>query len=141
MNALKVKILSLVLFVLLPICLVFSQPKAVIHPMEYDFGEIIEDSVVTKNFVITNKGSELLKITDIKASCGCTAVVAGKNELKPGDSTDIKVSFNSEGKSGKQTKTVTVKTNDPVNTVIRLAFTGNVVKKDLKIGKIEKLKD
>jgi hypothetical protein len=99
--------------------------------MAYDYCNIIQDSVVTKIFVITNEGTEVLKINDVKASCGCTAVVAGKKELKPGESTDIKVSFDSKGKSGKQNKTITVSTNDPNNGTIKLAFTGNVTPKVL----------
>ena len=61
--------------------------------MAYDFEDIIEDSIVTTNFVITNEGSDTLKITKVSASCGCTAVIPEKNELKLGESTNIKVTF------------------------------------------------
>lgn len=120
--------------------LVFAQPEAVINPMTYDFGEIAQDSVVTKIFVIKNQGTEMLKITDVKASCGCTAVVAGKNELKPNESTDINVSFNSKGKFGKQFKTITVETNDPKSSTTKLYLTGNVIKKESSSNQIEKSK-
>lgn len=106
-------------------------PKAVIVPMNYDFGNIIQDSVVTTNFKITNEGNDLLKIKNVSASCGCTAVFPEKNELKPGESTNIKVTFNSKGRSGKQTKIITVETYDPHNPAIKLTLTGNVVKKEL----------
>jgi hypothetical protein len=36
-----------------------------------------------------------------------------KRELKPGESSNIEVTFNSKGRKGPQTKTVTVSTNDP----------------------------
>ena len=135
----EIKILTPVLFVFVFASFVFAQfefePKAVIRPMAYDFGDIIEDSVVTTIFVITNEGNDLLKITKVWASCGCTAVMPKKNELKPGESTDIKVTFNSEGKSGKQNKTVNIETNDPKNSTIKLALTGNVVKKEMSAEK------
>jgi hypothetical protein len=131
MNSYKNKILSIVLFAFVIAANITAQPRAVISLMAYDYGNIIQDSVVTKIFVITNEGSEVLKINDVKASCGCTAVVAGKNELKPGESTEIKVSFDSKGKSGKQNKTITVSTNDPGNSIIKLAFTGNVTPKSV----------
>ena len=137
MNSNKTKIFSFFLFTFVFASLVFTQPKAVIHPMAYDFGDIVQDSVVTKIFVIKNQGSEMLKINEVKASCGCTAVVAGKNELMPNESTDIKVTFNSEGKSGKQNKTVYIETNDPKNSTIKFAFTGNVIKKDDFIKQIK----
>ena len=121
MNSNKTKIFSFFLFAFVFASLVFAQPKAVIHPMEYDFGDIVQDSIVTKIF-------------------GCTAVVAGKNELMPNESTDIKVTFNSEGKSGKQNKTVYIETNDPKNSTIKLSITGNVLKKERSSTQIEKSK-
>ena len=141
MKTLRTKILSLILFVSVFTSFGFAQfweslalpekePKAVIRPMAYDFGDIIQDSIVTTNYVITNEGSDTLKITKVSASCGCTAVMPEKNELKPGESTNIKVTFNSKGRSGKQSKIITVETNDPANSVIKLSLTGNVIKKE-----------
>ena len=141
MKTLRTKILSLILFISVFASFGFAQfwesmalpekePKAVISPMAYDFGDIIQDSVVTTYYVITNEGNDLLKITNVSASCGCTAVMPEKNELKPGESTNIKVSFDSKGRSGKQSKIITVETNDPANSVIKLSLTGNVIKKE-----------
>ncbi|MBS4033458.1 MAG: DUF1573 domain-containing protein [Ignavibacterium sp.] len=110
-----------------------KEPKAVIVPMTYDFGDIIQDSVVTTYFVITNEGGELLKIKKVWASCGCTAVMPEKNELKPGESTKIKVTFDSKGKSGNQNKTINIETNDPENSTIKVPLTGNVIKKESSI--------
>lgn len=107
-----------------------NEPKAVIKPMAFDFGDIVQDSVVTNYFVIKNEGGDLLKITKVSASCGCTAVIPEKNELKPDESTNIKVSFDSKGRSGKQTKIITVETNDKKNSTIKLTLTGNVIKKE-----------
>lgn len=136
MNSNKNKIVSLLLFAFIFVGNISAQSKAVIKPMAFDYGSIVQDSVVTKIFVITNKGTDVLKINDVKASCGCTAVVVGKKELKSGESTEIKVSFDSKGKSGKQNKTITVSTNDPHNSIIKLALNGNVIKKDEFIKQI-----
>lgn len=127
-------ITSIVMDLLLSLFLIgmtSAQPKAVLDRLSYDYGTIFQDSVVTKSFILTNEGNESLKILEVKASCGCTAVVAGKQELNPGESTDIKVSFNSKGKSGKQNKTITIKTNDPINSTILIAFTGTVILPEL----------
>ncbi len=133
MNTGKIKILTLVLFVFVFTSFAFAQfklePKAVVRPMAYDFGNIIQDSVVTTYFVITNEGSNLLKIKKVSASCGCTVVMSEKNELKRGESTEIKVAFDSKEKSGKQNRTVYIETNDPKNSTITLALTGNVLNK------------
>jgi hypothetical protein len=59
--------------------------------------------------------------------------VVGKNELNPHESTDLKVTFDSKGKSGMQIKTITFETNDSKNSSIKIFFTGNVVERDLKM--------
>jgi hypothetical protein len=109
------------------------EPKAVVRPMAYDFGNIIQDSVVTIYFVIKNDGSNLLKINKVWASCGCTAAASEKNELKRGESTEIKVTFDSKERSGKQNKTVHIETNDPKNPTIIIALTGNVLIKEKSV--------
>jgi hypothetical protein len=102
-------------------------PKAVIKHTEYDFKNIEQGKIVDHNFTITNTGGDLLKITDVRASCGCTAAKPDKLDLKPGESTEIKVTFNSSGRLGPQVKYVYVNTNDPSNTEIKLQITGNIV--------------
>ncbi len=102
-------------------------PKAVVKNSEYDFGNINQNDIVKHSFTITNTGDDVLKISDIRASCGCTAATPEKNELKPGESTKLLVSFNSKGRKGPQTKTVNIKTNDPNNANLVLKIKGNVV--------------
>jgi len=133
MNTNKIKIMTLILSVFVFASYSFAQlklePKAVVKPMAFDFGSITQDSIVTTYFVITNEGTGLLKIKKVSASCGCTAVVSEKNELKRGESTEVKVTFDSKGKSGKQTKSVYIETDDPKNPTITLALTGMIVEK------------
>jgi len=102
-------------------------PKASSQQMEFDFGTIEQGKIVTHNFILVNNGGDLLKIIDVHASCGCTAAKPDKNELAPGESTNIKVDFNSAGKMGKQEKYVLVKTNDPNNQELKFKFTGDVL--------------
>jgi uncharacterized cupredoxin-like copper-binding protein len=102
-------------------------PKASSQQMEYDFGNIEQGKVVTHNFILVNNGGDSLKIFDVHASCGCTAAKPDKTELAPGESTNIKVDFNSAGKSGKQEKYVYVKTNDSSTPEIKFKFIGNVL--------------
>lgn len=102
-------------------------PKIVISPMSYDMGDIKEGDKVTKIFTIKNEGSSTLNIKDVKVSCGCTAAKPKKNDLEPGESTEMEVTFNSSGREGKQSKTVYVETNDPANSSARVTFTANVL--------------
>jgi uncharacterized cupredoxin-like copper-binding protein len=108
-------------------CAQVVSPKASSQQMEFDFGTVEQGQIATHNFTLVNNGGDILKITDVHASCGCTAVKPDKNELAPGESINIKVEFNSTGKMGKQEKWIYVKTNDPDNKELKFKYTGNVI--------------
>jgi len=78
---------------------------------DYDFGTVNEGEVVEGIFKITNKGKTDLIITDASASCGCTVPEWPKDPIKPGDSGELKFSFDSKGRTGKQSKSITLQTN------------------------------
>lgn len=98
-------------------------PKIVAPEPKYDFGNIIEGQRVSHEFVVKNDGDEVLEIRKINASCGCTAAQPEKDKLAPGESTKIKVHFDSSHRQGKQVKYVYIMTNDKTNPQIRLEFT------------------
>lgn len=96
--------------------------------MEYDFGTIVEGEIIDGAFIVTNKGKVDLVITAVKPSCGCTTPDWTKDPIKPGEKGEIKFSFNSNGRVGKQNKSITITSNaEKVNEVIRL--TGTVTAK------------
>ena len=110
-------------------------PKVGVQQLSHDFGNINQGDVVNHSFVIANNGGDLLKINDVKASCGCTAASPDKKELKPGESTNIVVSFNSKGRKGPQTKTVTVTTNDPEKPQVTLTIKCNIIESKVSESK------
>ena len=77
----------------------------------HDFGTVEEGFVVETSFKVTNTGKSDLVITDAKATCGCTVPTWPKEPIKPGDSAEVQVKFNTAGKPNKQSKTVTLTTN------------------------------
>lgn len=90
----------------------------------YDFGTVNEGDVVEGVFKLANKGKTDLIITDASASCGCTVPEWPKEAIKPGDSAEIKFSFNSRGRTGKQSKTITLQTNTAnVKEIVRISGT------------------
>jgi Protein of unknown function (DUF1573) len=103
------------------------QPKLVLQQNSFDFGDIKQGETVSHTFVISNNGGDLLKISNVQASCGCTAAAPEKNELAPGESTNLTVKFNSSGRQGMQKKTVKIFTNDPQNPEMVITINGNVV--------------
>jgi len=101
-----------------------NAPKVSFDNVDYQFGTRTEGEEVTYDFIITNTGKNTLYIRKLKQSCGCTAVKPEKEELKTGESTAIKAIFRTNGKTGKQMKTIDVITNDPENPKITLKIMG-----------------
>ncbi|MDH3382116.1 MAG: DUF1573 domain-containing protein [Flavobacteriaceae bacterium] len=78
---------------------------------EHDFGVINEGDVVETIFEVTNTGKADLVITDAFATCGCTVPEWPKEPIKPNEKGFLKVSFDSNGKPNKQSKTITIVAN------------------------------
>ena len=76
-----------------------------------DFGTIKDGEVVTAEYEFTNNGKSPLIIGNASGSCGCTVADFPKEPLPPGQSSSIKVQFNSAGKVGHQEKSVSLTTN------------------------------
>lgn len=121
------KIISILFLLTTIACAQLVGPKAAVQQKIYSFGDVKQGESVTTSFVITNSGGDLLEITNVQATCGCTAAKPDKNQLKPGESTKIDVTFNSKGRNGYQEKQVRVSTNDPDNKEIILTIKCNVV--------------
>ncbi len=102
-------------------------PKLSVKDAEYDFGDLMTGQVVTHYYEIMNSGDEILKIEKVRASCGCTAAQPEKNELKPGESTKVKVDFDTANRRGIQKKHVYVYSNDQDNKIFRLSFSAKVI--------------
>ena len=77
----------------------------------YDFGDISQGEKVSYTFAYSNDGDANLIIQSARAGCGCTVPKWNKNPLPPGEKGYIEVVFDSSGRSGRQIKSVTVKSN------------------------------
>ena len=97
---------------------------------EYDFGTVTDGAVIETSFALTNTGKSALVITDAKTTCGCTVPTWPKNKpVMPGETTEIKVKFNTSGKGGgRQVKRVTLMTNTAIGREV-LTVKGIVNKK------------
>jgi hypothetical protein len=93
----------------------------------YDYGTVEQGEKVIYVFKFQNTGSEPLVLSDVRPSCGCTTPKWTREPVAPGEDGEIHVEFDTKGKSGQQTKTVTVTANtDPSKTVLTVA--GEVLK-------------
>ncbi|MCK4569315.1 MAG: DUF1573 domain-containing protein, partial [Bacteroidales bacterium] len=77
----------------------------------HDFGTVIEGEKVTYSFKFKNSGGKDLLISNVSASCGCTATKYTKETVAPGGEGVITVTFDSRRRTGFQNKTLTVSAN------------------------------
>lgn len=93
----------------------------------HDFGKFTTKDAVQKcTFKFTNVGNAPLVIHQAVASCGCTVPTYTKKPIKPGESGEIKVSYNGAGKfPGHFKKSITVRTNG-MPEMVRLYITGDM---------------
>lgn len=97
----------------------------------FDFGIINQGDTVEHTFVFQNIGTEPLKITSARGSCGCTVPKYSKEAVAPGGTGEVFVRFRSAGKMGKQNKTVTLITNAEVNNRVILTLRGTIERKQV----------
>ena len=77
----------------------------------HDFGQSTKGDKLIHDFVIENNGSEDLKLTDVKVSCGCSIADFPKEVIKPGEKAKVKVTVDTEHLDGKQIKSITILSN------------------------------
>lgn len=103
-----------------------------VTPAEWDFGKVKSTEVVTHSFEIKNAGSGVLKISTITTSCGCTTAKAASMSLKPGESTELIVTYNPGHHSsitpGPARRLIYIDSNDPSAPEIKIPVTAFVVK-------------
>ena len=103
---------------------------------EHNFGEIEEGEKITHEFAFKNTGKEPLVISKAQGSCGCTVPDWPREPIPPGESSVIKVQYDSRGKGAPradggraENKRVTITANtDPANTYLYIK--GKVYKPD-----------
>jgi len=86
-----------------------AQNKLDFKTTVHDFGQVlISDGAVSCKFTATNNTSEMVAIRSVTTSCGCTSVKWDKNEIKPGASTEISVTYTNDEGPYPFEKTITV---------------------------------
>ena len=99
----------------------YNSAKISFDKTEHNFGRIISGEIVRYSFKFTNKGKEDLLISKVSTSCGCTVSSYPRNPIKPGGKGVIEVVFDSRGRKGFQSKTITVLSNSvPNKTILKI---------------------
>lgn len=93
-------------------------PEFTFETDTHDFGVIQQGEKVTYAFKFKNTGKAPLVISSASATCGCTVPEYTKTPVQPGEEGFITVTFDSSGKSGMTSKSVTLIANTIPNTKV-----------------------
>ena len=94
--------------------------------IKHDFGKVAEGEKVSYTFTFDNKGTGNLVIASATTTCGCTVPKYDTKPIPPGANGSLEVVFDTSGRNGMQTKTITVKSNASTPVVL-LKITAEVV--------------
>lgn len=101
-----------------------NAPEITFEKTVHDYGTVPFNGNGVCTFKFTNTGKEPLILQQPQSSCGCTVPTWPKEPILPGESNEIKVTYNTK-RVGPINKTVTIKSNAKNNNVV-LRITGNV---------------
>jgi len=103
----------------------------------HDYGNIKYSSKDGEyDFTFENTGDKPIVLTNVKSSCGCTVPQWSKKPVQPGETSKIKVVYNTTI-PGKFSKTVTVYSNAG-NSPVKLQVKGNVT---ITMAEAQKIKE
>jgi hypothetical protein len=103
-----------------------GKSEIIFREYQHNFGKVAEGEKVSCNFTFDNKGTENLIISSATTTCGCTVSKYDKKPIIPGASGNLEVVFDTSGRSGMQTKTITVKSNAS-KPVVLIKITAEVI--------------
>lgn len=89
-------------------------PRLFLETSQLDFGQVSGNTIKEDQVKFINNGQQKLEIRKVTSNCDCITITYDDDKIKPGKSGTIKVSFDSKGRRGRQYKTLTVFSNDPV---------------------------
>ena len=107
--------------------------QLVVTPGVIDLGTITQDTVVTRDFLVCNRGTKVVNIDKVVVSCGCTTVDMANRRLVPGESVPMNVKFDSRGFVGSISKKIVLFTDTEGSLPAFATVVGTVVNEGLRL--------
>jgi len=117
---------AVLLLLLLPRPALAEGPQIAVDENDINFDQVTQGGKVEKVFTFKNIGDANLNIERVKSSCGCTAALLSNRDLAPGESGEVRATFDSTRFQGLVVKTIYLYTNDPLHKVVQLYLRGEV---------------
>ncbi len=109
-----------------------KEPKIVVSSNEWNFGTKWYGEPAEGTVSIKNEGVGPLTIVRVKTSCGCTAAKPASGEtwngkvLQPGQSEELKLTYNTKKNAREVSQTITIESNDPATPAVTIAVKGTI---------------
>lgn len=117
---------SVLLLLFLTVSAAFAQPRVYVEETIHDFGDLFKGQSQNHVFVIRNIGTDTLEINGLSVGCGCTAAFLASGKVGPGLSTELAVTFSSAAFGGNVMKSITIQSNDPMDSSKTLYVKANI---------------
>jgi hypothetical protein len=101
----------------------------------WDFGFIPTDYTVVHYYRVKNVGGEDLHIDRLVPNCDCTSAHVKNKVIPPDSTTEIRLTFETKGYYGANTRHVTIHSDDPEKPAVTIDYASNigVVPKQLRV--------
>jgi hypothetical protein len=102
-------------------------PVAQVPEKEFNFDRIEQGASMKHAFKIRNVGDAPLKVSVLKTTCKCTVGDLAKNEIAPGEETEVELEWTAKTSPGPFRHGATLSTSDPGLSTLELTVEGDVV--------------
>lgn len=106
--------------------LVSAQAQLTWEKTEIELNPKPGDQETVANFKYENKTDKPIRIKSTRSSCGCTVASLQKDVVQPGEKGELAATFKIGGRTGQQSKIVTVETDDAAQPVTNLVLKANI---------------
>lgn len=135
----KLKKRTLLIFTALCLLAAAAAParaQLVFEPAAWDFGTIREaDGRVSHTFTGENRGDKPVVLLDVVTSCGCTVPRFSRKPVRPGERTEIVVTFDPANRPGTFVKELGVYSSER-RKIASLTIRGNVLERERSVEEL-----
>jgi hypothetical protein len=113
-------------------------PKMELSAETWELGNVNQWDNPATEITIKNSGDKTLIISEVKSSCGCTAVMLSEKSIKPGKTGTLKINFDPYNTNpGPIRREVGLVTNDPVSPKKSIILRGRITGEKAAFGSID----
>ncbi len=118
------------LTVVLTACSV-AKPQISLEMSEFDFEDVVNGEIVTKDVVVTNSGQSDLVVETVTTTCGCTTATLNPMSIPAGGTATLHIEFDSGAHgpelTGQIMRQVILISNDPEQPEATVELVANIL--------------